>query len=339
MREASYGFPPDKADEVVWLGAREFVALQGIDAKLWTVKPYCPHCKCVMELQDAKGTQGVHLESQPPEKKPEGTEFLARAVVGFKHPRNKALKDCPYSFLNDPRYAYPVGRNTAKRERQKNRIIVAEPVMAEALQEILRCLIQPVTKQKQISREDQSRLNRIGAGKVDGIQGLAEYPWLRPYMQALLFGFYRPKRDVATLPPPVAQSGELFADAGEQLCKSIKSHKQRDQMNERCWRPYGPLQKLHYTSVNGEERTFEVPSRLQLCFVFRRPLGVSYVAVRPKGKRVVFDVTRAWAVGIVKKYRKRQRKKALRAKVLNRAGLPERKSPTFKHNPKQAALL
>ena len=142
MFEASYGYPSDNPDDIVWITLPELVELQGPDPKKWTIKPYCPHCKTVLRGYDKKaglgeneeGNLGYYVISQEntdPDYNPR------RPVVGFSHRAKEAKPDCPYSYANSPAFRYRQSRGTFDLERQRNLAKLRHPATAEAIQEIL----------------------------------------------------------------------------------------------------------------------------------------------------------------------------------------------------------
>jgi hypothetical protein len=309
MHEASYGYPPENPDDVVWLNLREFVARQGADPAAWTIKPHCPHCKCALDTFDIKGTKDFHLIS--------AGVTGQRRKTGFGHPRKQAKPDCPYSYTNDPRFVYPPSRHTAARERQENRKVIVRPSVAVALQEVLRCLMQRMTREATISPQDQKVLNRLGT-LVDHTRGLKKYPWMRPYMQVLLFSEHH-RRVRSKKTPRKSMDRQIqrrFDESGDASCaRGRRSPPARDSIM--AWRPQGE-QVLTYESVNPEDgsRELTAPAQMQLFFIHpQRNGGVKYAPVLSKGiKPILFDVSRDFAFGFVERARAREVKQEARKK-------------------------
>ena len=309
MYEASYGYPPDDPKEVVWMNLREFVARQGPDPEKWAVKPHCPHCKCALDTFDIKKTKDFHLVS--------AKATQPRRKTGFGHPKGKAKPDCPYSYVNDPRFLFPPSRYTAERERKANREIVTQPKMAAALQEVLRYFMHPMTGEAAISPADQKVLDRLGRMN-DHMKGLKKHPWMRPYMQILLFSELNRRARVRKSYKPVTNTAQgEFRESGGELCARKGRKPAESRGNILMWRQEGS-QILEYPSINPEDgiRTIDIPTRMQLFMVYPQPDGgVKYVRALSKGQRAItFKISRDFAAGIVKIDNKRRKKQEARAK-------------------------
>src|SRR5580698_7654178 len=184
MRLSSLAKKPD--DKV---SAFKQAADQGIDRKKWSVVPYCFHCKCEMELNNAPGALGVSLVSMEITRMPKDIRNLRRPFIGFKHPRGKALPGCPNAYTNDPLFNYPPGRKTEQRERKRNRERLTEPAMMKANQIILERLMGRLLL-RSMTREEEKSLHKLAARKVDRIRSLSQDPWRWAYLLAISAGIF-----------------------------------------------------------------------------------------------------------------------------------------------------
>jgi hypothetical protein len=258
----------------------------------------------------------VKMEITDPER-----AHLRMSDVGFHHFAKTALPDCPENYADHPDFAHPKGRNTANREQKRNRKVLATPNVKEEVWEVVRFLMQRVTKKKQIPGDVKKILKRI-MRQQDYIRGLAEYYELAAYVPVLMLGWYMREAIV----PDEDKKAQLarnelrdlpFLVGGRRMPKLRKGEIKAISKLKVMWCATG-IQILDYTSVNAEPRKLKFPARMALCSVEEKGNDVRYNPIpnTVSKKPIMFEISVPFARGIIEQRVKREKKRWQEVKQL-----------------------
>lgn len=268
MKLAQYG----KGGDLVSLKA--FMDRAGSDnPKEWVTKPHCPDCHEEVHAYDRRGARGFSAARD------EVTKRVPRVKPGFSHyPVDPAdatspVLTCPSSFRDDPRFrsaqlANLMDSNEFRRdELERNRAVLLEPKMVKALEEVQRFLMQRLTGSSVISQEDRKDIQRITRGLITMV-GLADHPWVLPYMQVLFIG------------------------ARTRMTRSGSRSYRAAYNNEGS-------QKLPVTYANGETGRLTIPKSLVLGFKYRSG-KITPMRQGRNGPKISFPVSRDFAASLAR---------------------------------------
>lgn len=162
----------------------------------WTTQIACPDCGAPVHPNDAKGALGIELTSQEltaPKKRDfssvatEATE-RRRKKPGFDHHDHKASADCPSNYANSPLFKKSFADKTFDgKEADRNAEVLKDPRTEQTLFSIYEHMMKRLTGHSKLEEADRQAYEKW-TKRLMPMVGLADHPWILPYMVAVLTG-------------------------------------------------------------------------------------------------------------------------------------------------------
>ena len=225
----------------------------------WSVDPLCCDCHTRVHIYDVLGALGFKSVQKDVTKR--------HRVPGFHHYDHNPDRACPSYFAGDPDFAEIYSHNKFNPvERARNKAVCFQDNMRLAHKKILTSLMLELTGKEDISDEIARALERILDTRILSMAGIADNPWLVPFVQVALIG-----PQVRT-----SQSGRSYMAVFETI-----GH-----------------QTLDYT-VEGKKEKMWAPGSLRLCFASKTGRKQQPMRRYKNGPAVVVDISRKRAADMI----------------------------------------
>jgi hypothetical protein len=245
MELAHYG---KKGDLV---NVRAFLERQGTtDPKKWDVQPLDPETGEVVQPYNKKGAL-VFLDAA-------ANEVSTRRFPGFRRYHHAGAAHLP-STRHKKRKAQALSAHRRYKVRDGIKKVLRSPEIKSLNKKVLWALAARVMDGKNFSRKAYDKIAKLN--KVYDIEALATYPWLLPYILAVLNGHSK---------------------------RTVELNRQ----STMCYRALG-TQDLHYIDRHGKQRRIIAPAELQPCFVNRVGRQVEFTPLKnpTTDKLITFPVS------------------------------------------------